>query len=65
MLKQFRGVAPALKQSLPGDFSIHHTAVARFRRAFNVIGARSDPPETKQTLEILSRHRDRLKPLEA
>jgi transposase len=44
-------------------FPIHPRTVARFREAFNFSGAKSDPLDTNQILEILTKHLDRLKPL--
>jgi transposase len=75
--ERFRGksVAIALEQSrgalihalLSYDFiviyPIHPTTVARFREAFKFSGAKSDPLDTDQILEILTKHLDLLKPL--
>jgi hypothetical protein len=44
-------------------FPIHPTTVARFREAFKFSGAKSDPLDTDQILEILSKHLELLKPL--
>jgi transposase len=44
-------------------FPIHPTTVARFREAFKFSGAKSDPLDTDQILEILTKHLDLLKPL--
>jgi len=44
-------------------FPIHPTTVARFREAFTFSGAKSDPLDTNQILEILSKHLELLKPL--
>ena len=44
-------------------FPIHPTTVARFREAFKSSGAKSDPLDTEQILEILTKHLDLLKPL--
>jgi len=71
-----RPVAVALEQSrgalihglLAYDFlvlfPIHPTTVARFREAFKFSGAKSDPLDTDQILEILVKHLDLLKPLQ-
>lgn len=70
-----RPIAVALEQSrgalihhlLSYDFlvlyPIHPTTVAKFREAFTFCGAKSDPLDTDQILEILTKHRDKLKPL--
>lgn len=44
-------------------FPIHPTTVARFREAFKFSGAKSDPLDTDQILEILTKHLDLLKPV--
>jgi len=44
-------------------FPIHPTTVARFREAFKFSGAKSDPLDTDQILEILSKHLEQLKAL--
>jgi transposase len=70
-----RAVAVAVEQSrgalihalLSYDFlvihPIHPTTVARFREAFKFSGVKSDPLDTDQILEILTKHLDLLKPL--
>ena len=70
-----RPVAVALEQSrgalihalMAYDFIVlyplHPTTVAKFREAFKFSGAKSDPLDTDQILEILSKHLDRLKAL--
>jgi len=70
-----RAVAVALEQSrgalihalLSYDFlviyPIHPTTVAKFREAFKFSGVKSDPLDTDQILEILTKHLDLLKPL--
>lgn len=70
-----RPVAVALEQSrgalihalLAYDFlvlyPIHSTTVAKFREAFKFSGAKSDPLDTNQILEILTKHLELLKPL--
>lgn len=70
-----RTVAVALEQSrgalihalLSYDFlvvyPIHPTTVAKFREAFKFSGVKSDPLDTDQILEILTKHLDLLKPL--
>src|SRR6266446_3809099 len=44
-------------------YPIHPTTVARFREAFKFSGAKSDPLDTDQILEILTKHLELLKPL--
>src|ERR1051326_2665066 len=70
-----RPVAVAVEQSrgalihalLAYDFIIlyplHPTSVAKFREAFKSSGAKSDPLDTDQILQILTKHRELLKPL--
>jgi transposase len=70
-----RPIAVALEQSrgalihalLSYDFlvlyPIHPTTVAKFREAFKFSGAKSDPLDTEQILQILTKHLDQLKPL--
>lgn len=70
-----RPVAIALEQSRGGlihglmnyDFIVlyplHPTTVASFRQAFRSSGAKNDPLDAKDILEILTKHRERLRPL--
>lgn len=44
-------------------FPIHPTTVAKFREAFTFSGAKSDPLDTDQILEILTKHLEQLKAL--
>lgn len=44
-------------------YPIHPMTVAKFREAFKFSGAKSDPLDTEQILEILTKHIDLLKPL--
>lgn len=44
-------------------YPIHPTTVAKFREAFKFSGAKSDPLDTDQILEILTKHIGLLKPL--
>jgi transposase len=44
-------------------YPIHPTTVASFRQAFKFSGAKSDPLDTEQILEILTKHLQLLKPL--
>lgn len=45
-------------------YPIHPTMVAKYRQAFKSSGSKNDPLDTDQILEILTKHRDRLKPLQ-
>jgi transposase len=70
-----RPIAVGLEQSrgalihalMPYDFlvlyPIHPTTVAKFREAFKSSGAKSDPLDTNQILQILTKHLDLLTPL--
>lgn len=72
---QGRPIAIAVEQSrgalihalLTYDFitiyPLHPTTVAKFREAFKFSGAKSDPLDTDQILEILTKHLSLLKPL--
>lgn len=42
-------------------YPIHPTTVAKFRQAFKFSGAKSDPLDTDQILEILTKHLEQLK----
>lgn len=44
-------------------FPIHPTTLAKFREAFKFSGVKSDPLDTDQILEILTKHLDLLQPL--
>jgi len=44
-------------------YPIHPTTVSKFREAFKFSGAKSDPLDTQQILEILTKHLALLKPL--
>jgi len=70
-----RPVAVAVEQSrgalihalLSHDFIViyplHPSTVAKFREAFKSSGAKNDPLDTDQILQILTKHRELLKPL--
>jgi transposase len=70
-----RAVAVAVEQSrgalihalLSYDFlviyPVHPTTVAKFREAFKFSGVKSDPLDTDQILQILTKHLDLLQPL--
>src|SRR5260370_40137030 len=42
-------------------YPLHPSTVAKFREAFKSSGAKSDPLDTDQLLQILTKHRERLK----
>src|SRR6266446_9457900 len=44
-------------------YPIHPTTVAKFREAFKFSGAKNEPLDTDQILEILTKHLELLKPL--
>ncbi len=44
-------------------YPLHPTTVAKFREAFKSSGAKSDPLDTDQILQILTKHLELLKPL--
>jgi len=44
-------------------YPLHPSTVAKFREAFKSSGAKSDPLDTDQILQILTKHRERLKAL--
>src|SRR5438128_570562 len=44
-------------------YPLHPSTVAKFRQAFKSSGAKSDPLDTHQILQILTKHLDLLKPL--
>jgi hypothetical protein len=64
-LEQSRGalIHALLNYDFVVIFPIHPTTVARFREAFKFSGAKSDPLDTSQILEILTKHLELLKPL--
>jgi len=44
-------------------YPLHPKTVAKFREAFKSSGCKDDPLDTEQILEILTKHRDLLRPL--
>ena len=44
-------------------FPVHPTTAARYRETFAPSGAKSDPSDTDSLLDLLLRHRERLRPL--
>jgi transposase len=45
-------------------YPLHPNTVAKFREAFKSSGAKSDPLDASQILQILTKHREQLRPLE-
>ena len=45
-------------------FPVHPNALAHYRKSFYPSGAKSDPSDAELLLELLVRHRDRLRPLQ-
>src|SRR5215471_18779641 len=45
-------------------FPVHPTTAARYRKTFTPSGAKSDPNDTASLLDLLLRHRDRLRALQ-
>ena len=45
-------------------FPVHPTTAARYRETFCTSGAKADPSDTASLLDLLVRHRERLRPLE-
>jgi len=43
---------------------VHATTAARYRETFAPSGAKSDPSDTDSLLDLLLRHRERLRPLQ-
>ena len=45
-------------------FPVHPTTAARYRKTFCTSGAKDDPSDTASLLDLLMRHRERLRPLQ-
>ena len=65
-LEQSRGALLAMLTHYEGlvIYPINPAMVARLRQAFFPSGAKDDPPDAALLLDLLTRHRDRLRPLE-
>lgn len=65
-LEQSRGalVSALLMHPFLVIYPIHPTTSARFRSALHPSGAKDDPKDAKLLLDLLVRHRDRLRPLQ-
>ena len=46
------------------QFPVHPTTAARYRKTFCSSGAKDDPSDTESLLDLLMRHRERLRPLQ-
>jgi transposase len=64
-VEQSRGalISALLSYDFVVIYPLHPTTVAKFREAFKSSGAKSDPLDTDQILEILTKHLELLKPL--
>src|SRR4029450_2429779 len=65
ILEQSRGALVYMLTKYPHLvlFPVHPTTAARYRGAFAPSGAKSDPSDTDSLLDLLLRHRERLRPL--
>jgi len=65
-LEQSRGTLVYMLSKYPHLvlFPVHPTTAARYRETFTPSGAKSDPNDTAALLDLLLRHRDRLRPLQ-
>jgi len=65
-LEQSRGALVYMLTKYPHLvlFPVHPTTAARYRETFCPSGAKDDPSDTASLLDLLSRHRERLRPLQ-
>ena len=65
-LEQSRGALLAQLTRYPGlvIYPVHPVTAARLRESFTPSGAKDDQPDADLLLDLLRRHRDRLRPLE-
>ncbi len=65
-LEQSRGALVYMLTKYPHLvlFPVHPTTAARYRETFCPSGAKSDPSDTASLLDLLMRHRERLRPLQ-
>jgi transposase len=65
-LEQSRGALVYMLTKYPHLvlFPVHPTTAARYRETFAVSGAKSDPSDTASLLDLLQRHRERLRQLQ-
>jgi len=66
ILEQSRGALVYMLTKYPHLvlFPVHPTTAARYRETFAPSGAKSDPSDTDSLLDLLLRHRERLRPLQ-
>jgi transposase len=66
ILEQSRGALVYMLTKYPHLvlFPVHPTTAARYRETFAPSGAKSDPNDTESLLDLLLRHRERLRPLQ-
>src|SRR5262245_11724985 len=66
ILEQSRGALVYMLTKYPHLvlFPVHPTTAARYRETFAPSGAKSDPSDTESLLDLLLRHRERLRPLQ-
>jgi hypothetical protein len=66
ILEQSRGALVYMLTKYPHLvlFPVHPTTAARYRDTFAPSGAKSDPSDTDSLLDLLLRHRERLRPLQ-
>jgi transposase len=65
ILEQSRGALVYMLTKYPHLvlFPVHPTTAARYRETFAPSGTKSDPSDTESLLDLLLRHRERLRPL--
>ena len=65
-LEQSRGALVYMLTQYPHLvlFPVHPTTAARYRETFSPSGAKGDPGDTASLLDLLLRHRERLRPLQ-
>lgn len=66
ILEQSRGALVYMLTKYPHLvlFPVHPTTAARYRETFAPSGAKSDPSDTESLLDLLMRHREKLRPLQ-
>src|SRR5215467_10920740 len=66
ILEQSRGALVYMLTKYPHLvlFPVHPTTAARYRETFAPSGAKADPSDTESLLDLLLRHRERLRPLQ-
>lgn len=66
ILEQSRGALVYMLTKYPHLvlFPVHSTTAARYRETFAPSGAKSDPSDTASLLDLLLRHREKLRPLQ-